>query len=143
MLFGICANGHVYARKQVNSSEGYGLGEFYDATQEMNDVFKQLQQDGTISALTRNLRPKNCEARNLLTPAKSAIGQLELIIQTFCLETQGASYDDGVFVLMCPVDEKLKLRALGNWVRDVLTGVPSFTRQHFRGDLVPYEGLSV
>ena len=87
MLFGICANGHVYTRKQVNSNNGLRLGEFYDATQEMNVVFKQLQQDGTINALTRNLRPKNCEARNQLTPAKSAIGQLELIIQTFCLET--------------------------------------------------------
>ena len=74
MLFGVCANGHVYARRQTDSKQGCGLGEFYDATQEIDAVFKEMQTDGTISMIARNLRPMICEPRNLVAPAKSAIG---------------------------------------------------------------------
>ena len=47
---------------------------------------------------------------------------------SFCLETQGASYDDGMLVLMCPVDEKFRIRNLDNWMYNTLTGIPTSVR---------------
>ena len=75
MLFGVCANGRVYARKQTKSQNGYGLGEFYDATNEIERTFKELQQNGVINKITNNLRPKNNNVKNnALVPAKSVMG---------------------------------------------------------------------
>ena len=55
VLFGVYANNKVYARKQVVDKSRVSLGEFYDATDEMQATFTEMKDAGDVDLIAKNM----------------------------------------------------------------------------------------